>query len=37
VWDLIKRQVVVLNHVKVHENEFGSDWLKELASQSNIS
>jgi len=29
--------VVVLNHVKAHENKLGSDWLKELASQSSPS
>ena len=37
IWDPTKKQVVVSNHVKVHENELGSDWLKQLASQSNIS
>ena len=27
--------MVVLNHVKAHENELSSDWLKQLASQSS--
>ena len=31
IWDPTKRQVVVSNHVKAHENELGSDWLKELS------
>ena len=37
IWDPIKRQAVVSNHVKVHENKLGSNWLKELANQSDIS
>jgi hypothetical protein len=35
VWDLINKKVVVSRHVKVKENEFGSDWLKELALASS--
>jgi hypothetical protein len=35
VWDLINKKVVVSRHVKVKENEYGSDWLKELALASS--
>ena len=34
VWDLINKKIVVSRHIKVIENEFGSDWLKELAVAS---
>jgi hypothetical protein len=35
VWDPINKKVVVSRHVKVKENEYGSDWLKELALASS--
>jgi hypothetical protein len=37
VWDLINKKIVVSRHVKVKENEFGSDWLKELALASSLA
>jgi hypothetical protein len=37
VWDLINKKIVVSRHVKVKENEFGSDQLKELALASSLA
>jgi hypothetical protein len=34
VWDFINKKIVVSKHVKVKENEYGSDWLKKLTLAS---